>query len=44
MRVNGEGMQEVDKFNYLGIMISTDGGTGEEVAHRVLREERFWGR
>ena len=36
MRVNREEMQEVDKFNYLGVMISTDGGMGEEVAHRVL--------
>ena len=36
MRVNGEEMQEVDKFNYLRVMISTDGGMGEEVAHRVL--------
>ena len=36
VRVNGEEMQEVDKFNYLGVMISTDGGVGEEVAKRVL--------
>ena len=36
VRVNGEEMQEVDKFNYLGVMISTDGCMGEEVAHRVL--------
>ena len=34
--VNGEEMQEVDKFNYLGVMISTDHVMGEEVAHRVL--------
>ena len=25
VRVNGEEIQEVDKFNYLGVMISTDG-------------------
>ena len=30
VRVNGEELQEVDKFNYLGVMISTDGGMGEE--------------
>ena len=36
MRVNGEETQEVGKFNYLGVMISTDDGVGEEVAHRVL--------
>ena len=28
VRVNGEKMQEVDKFNYLGVMISTDAGMG----------------
>ena len=43
MRVNWEEMQEVNKFNYLGVMISTDGGMGDQVAHRVL-EERFRGR
>ena len=29
LRVNGEELQEVDKFNYLGVMISTDGDMGE---------------
>ena len=37
-------MQEVNKFNYLGVMIITDGNIGEEVADRVLRVERFWER
>ena len=42
--VNGQEMQEVvDKFNYLGVMISTDGGMGEEVAHRVLEGRKVWG-
>ena len=36
VRVNGEEMQEMDKFNYLGVMIGSDGGMKEEVAHRVL--------
>ena len=36
VKVNGEEMQEVDKFNYLEVMISTDGSMGEEVAHMVL--------
>ena len=35
VRVNGEEMQEVDKFNYLGVMISTNSGMGEEVAQSV---------
>ena len=29
VRVNGEEMQEEDKFKYLGVMISTDGGMGK---------------
>ena len=29
VRLNGEEMQEVDKFNYFGIMISMEGGIGE---------------
>ena len=28
VRVSGEEVQEVDKFNYLGVVISTDGGRG----------------
>ena len=42
MTVNGEELHEVDKFNYLGVMISKDGGMGEEVTHRVLERRRFW--
>ena len=40
--VIGEEMQEVDKFNYLGVMISIDCGMGEEVAHRVLAGREIW--
>ena len=29
-------MQEVDKFNYLGVLIGTNVGIVEEVPHRVL--------
>ena len=36
-------MQEVDKFKYFRVMISTDGGRGEEVAHRVLEGRKVWG-
>ena len=42
-RVNGEEMQEVDKFDYIGVMISMDGGMGEEVAYRVLEGRKVWG-
>ena len=39
-RVNGKEMQEVDKFNYLGGMISiANGGMGQEIAHRILEVE-----
>ena len=36
VRVSEEEVQEVDKFNYLGVMISMGGGIGEEGAHRVV--------
>ena len=43
VRVRKEEMQEVDKFNYMGVMISADGGMGEEVVHRVLERRKVWG-
>ena len=45
VRVSGEKMQEVDKFKYLGVMISTDGGMGEGIGRFMKREvnrEREW--
>ena len=33
LRVSEEELQDVEEFNYLAIMITTDGGTGEEVAN-----------
>ena len=44
VKVNGEKLQEVDKFNYLEVMITTDGSMGEKVAHRVLEGRKFGGR
>ena len=41
--MNGEELQETDKFNDLGVMISTDGAIGEELAHRVLEGRKVWG-
>ena len=32
----------MDKFNYLGVMISTDVGMGDEVVHRVLERRKIW--
>ena len=43
MWVSGEEMQNGDKFNYLEVMIGTDGGMGEEVAHMLLERRRVWG-
>ena len=43
MRVRGEGIQEVDKLNYLGLMISTDDAMEEEMAHWVLERRKVWG-
>ena len=42
VRVNGEELQEVDKFKYLGVMISMDGGMGDTVAYRVLEGRKLW--
>ena len=42
VRVNGEEIQEVDKFNYLEVMISTDGGMGDKVPHRVPEGRKVW--
>ena len=39
VRVNGEEMQEVDNFNYMGVMISTDGGMWVEWLIGCLRDE-----
>ena len=33
----------MDKFKYLVVMISTDGGMGEEGSHRVLEGGKVWG-
>ena len=43
VRVSEKEMQGLDNFNYLEVMISTDGGMGEEVAHRVLEGRKVWG-
>ena len=40
--VDGEGMDEVDEFKYVGIMRSTDGEMGEEVNHWLLNEWKVW--
>ena len=43
VRVKREEMQEVDKFNYLGVKINTEGDMGKEVAHMVSEGRKVWG-
>ena len=43
-RVSEDERQEVDNFNYLSVIKSTDGGMGEEVAHSVLEGRKVWGK
>ena len=33
----------MDNIIYLGVMISTEGGMGDEVAHRLLEGRKVWG-
>ena len=42
VRVNGEEIQEVDKFNCLGVIICMDGGMGRNWLKGYLREESMW--
>ena len=42
VRESGEEMQEVSKFNYLEVMVNTDGGMEDEVTHRELEERKIW--
>ena len=43
--MRGEGVWEeaVDKLKYLGLILSADGGTAEEVIHRFVEERKVWG-
>ena len=43
VRVSGEEMQEVDKFNYPRVMISTNGDMEGKAAHSVLERRKVWG-
>ena len=41
--VSGEEMQEVDKFNYVGVIISRGCRMRDLVAHRVPEGRKLWG-
>ena len=36
-------MEEVERYRYLGVDISSDGGMGEEVNHRISEMKKAWG-
>ena len=42
MRISEEEMQEVDKLNYLRVMIAMGDGIEEKVGHRVLEGRKVW--
>ena len=40
---NGEPLEEVDCFNYLGSQVAADGGCERDVVHRMNEGYRAWG-
>ena len=41
--LNGEPLEEVDCFKYLGSQVAADGGSERDVAHRMHEGYRGWG-
>ena len=41
--LNGESLQEVDCFKYLGSQVAADGGCERDVVHRMNEGYRAWG-
>ena len=41
--LNGEPLEEVNCFKYLGSQVAADGGCERDVAHRMNVEYRAWG-
>ena len=41
--VNGEHLEEVDCFKYLGSQVAVDGGCERDVVHRMNEGYRTWG-
>ena len=41
--LNDRRMEEVETYRYLGVDISSDGGMGEEVNHRITEAKIAWG-
>ena len=43
MILNGELLEEVDYFQYLGSQVAADGGCERDVVHRMNEGYRAWG-
>ena len=41
--LNGEPLEEVDCFKYLGLQVAADGGCERDVMHRMNEGYRAWG-
>ena len=41
--LNNSRMEEVEAYRYLGVDISSDGGMGEQVNHRITEVKKAWG-
>ena len=42
IRLNDRRMEEVEAYRCLGVDISSDGGMGEEVNHRITEAKKAW--
>ena len=42
INLNDRRMQEVETYRYLGVDISSNGGMGEEVNHRITEAKKAW--
>ena len=42
MILNGEPLEEVDRFKYLGLQLAADGGCERDVVHRLNEGYRAW--
>ena len=43
INLNDRKMEEVETYKYLGVDISSNGGMGEEVNHRITEAKKAWG-
>ena len=43
MILNGEPLEEVDCFKYLGLQVAADGGCERDEVHRMNEGQKSWG-